>query len=142
VEFLPLGLFIPDNLNSTIQSCVNAAAKNPRAAVWIPAFYSGTDTYTNPSNVPIFDMRGAGSISFGSSGTAAFYATTFSNQTSVTVLGSTHNLGTADLSVTVWNSATGTRSQIIPNTVQVDSTTFNVTVTFVQSQSGRIVIAG
>lgn len=115
---------------------------NPRGCVFIPASYSGQDSYTNPNNVPIFDMRGAGSISFGTASPVAFYATSFTNQTTVTVLGTTHNLLTADLSVTVWNSATGTRSVIMPNTVSVDSTTFNVTVTFVQSQSGRIVIAG
>jgi hypothetical protein len=87
-------------------------------------------------------MRNAGSISFGSSNTAAFYATTFTNQTTVSIGGATHNLGTADLSVTVWNSASGTRSIIVPNTVSVDSTSFNVTITFVQAQSGRVVLAG
>jgi hypothetical protein len=142
LEFLPLGLYLPDNLNSTLQSCVDAAAKNPRGAVWIPAAYSGTDTFSNPSNVPIFDLRGGGSISFSTVAQAAFYATTFTNQTSVTVAGVTHNLLTADLQVTVWNSATGIRSIIIPNTVSVNSLTFDVTVTFVQPQSGRIVISG
>lgn len=142
MEFLPLGLYVPDNLQTSIQACVNAASKNPRAAVWIPASYAGTDTYSNPNNVPIFDMRGAGSISFGSAPQAAFFSQTFTNQTSITIGGATHNLGTADLSVTVWNSASGTRSLIIPNTVQVDSTSFNVTITFVQAQSGRVVLAG
>lgn len=142
MEFLPLGLYLPDNLNSTLQSCVNAAAMNPRGAVWIPASYAGTDTYTNPNNVPIFDLRGAGSTSFGQAATVAFYSATFTNQTTFTVLGTTHNLLTADLQVVVYNSATGTRSQIVPNTVSVDTNTFNVTITFVQPQSGRIVISG
>lgn len=68
------------------------------------------------------------------------YATTFTGQTSVTINGSTHNLGTADLQVTVWDSATGTRNRIEPASVAIDSTTFNVTVNFAVSQSGRIVI--
>lgn len=135
-------MYIPDNLNSTLQSCVNAAATSPRGVVYIPATYAGTDSYSNPNNVPIFDMRGAGSISFGSAPPVAFYSSTFTNIITYTVLGSTHNLGTADLNVVVWNSATGTRSIIQPNTISVDSTTFNVTITFVQSQSGRVVISG
>jgi hypothetical protein len=142
VEFLPLGMYIPDSLQSTLQACVNAAAQNPRGVVYIPASYSGSDSYSNPSNVPVFDMRGIGSLSFGTTALLAQYATSFSNQTTFTVAGVTHNLLTADLSVTVWNSSSGTRSVIIPNTVTVDSTTFNVTITFVQPQSGRIVISG
>lgn len=141
-ELLPLGIYVPDLLNSTIQSCINAAARSPRGCVWIPASYSGSDLYTNPDNVPIFDLRNGGSLSFGSSSAVLFYATSFNNITSFTVSGATHNLGTADLSVTVWNSSTGTRSEIIPNTISVDSTSFDVTITFVQSQSGRIVISG
>lgn len=68
------------------------------------------------------------------------YATTFTNQTSVTVAGTTHNLGTADLTVHVYDSATGTRTMIVPQSVAVNSTTFDVTVTFAVAQSGRIVI--
>jgi hypothetical protein len=68
------------------------------------------------------------------------YATTFTGQTSVTVTGATHGLNTADLRVTVWDSASGTRHIIEPAEVDVDSTTFNVTVLFASSQSGRIVI--
>lgn len=68
------------------------------------------------------------------------FATTFSNQTSVTVTGATHGLGTADLRVTIWDSASGTRRWVEPQSVAVDSTTFDVTVTFAASQSGRLVI--
>lgn len=68
------------------------------------------------------------------------YATTFTNQTSVTVAGTTHNLGTADLTIHVYDSATGTRTMIVPQSVAVNSTTFDVTVTFAVAQSGRIVI--
>lgn len=66
MEFQPLGIYIPDTVNTTLQSCVNAAAKSPRGVVWIPASYAGTDTYTNPNNVPVFDMRGTGTLTVGS----------------------------------------------------------------------------
>lgn len=143
MEFQPLDLFIPgDGLNTTVQSAINAAARNPRAAVWIRASYGGTDTYTNPSNVPIFDMRGGGSISFGGgSGGGSSYASSFTGQTSYTVAGSVHGLGTADLTTAVYDSATGTRTQIVPDSVQINSTTFDVTFNFVESQDGRVVIS-
>lgn len=87
-------------------------------------------------------MRGGGSISFSAGGVPAVYAATFVNQTTLVVTGATHALGTADLGVCIYDSASGTRNLLIPNSVSIDSNTFNITVTFVQSQSGRIVIIG
>lgn len=40
-----------------IQNAVNAAAGTPPKWVIIPATYSGTDTYTNTSNVTVLDLR-------------------------------------------------------------------------------------
>lgn len=54
-------------MHTTLQAAINAAAIGPRGVVWILPNYPGTDSYLNPSNVPIFDMRNAGSVSFGSS---------------------------------------------------------------------------
>ena len=68
------------------------------------------------------------------------YAATFTSTSSLSVTGATHGLGTADLVVVIYDSATGTRNLLIPNTVSIDSTTFNVTVTFDVAQAGRIVI--
>jgi hypothetical protein len=68
------------------------------------------------------------------------YAVNFTSQTSVTITGATHGLNTADIVVSVYDSGTGTRNLIIPNSVSIDSTTFNVTVTFQNSQSGRIIL--
>lgn len=43
---------------TTIQAAINAALINtPPESVVIPASYAGTDTYTNPSNVPVLDLR-------------------------------------------------------------------------------------
>lgn len=45
---------------TTIQAAVNAALVSvPPSAVYIPAGYAGTDTYSNASNVPVFDLRPA-----------------------------------------------------------------------------------
>lgn len=141
IEIQPLQIYLPDGVvNSTIQSAINAAGTNPRGVVWIQASYGGTDTYTNPKNVPIFDMRGGGSLSFAGGGTVSSFATSFNNQTTLVVTGVTHALGTADLIATVYDSASGARHVVIPDSISIDSNTFDVTVSFVQSQSGRIVI--
>lgn len=72
MEIPTINLFIPDgpggSPHTTIQSAVDAAHQSPGGSVWIPASYIGTDSYTNSNNVPIFDMRGTGSVSFASSG--------------------------------------------------------------------------
>lgn len=45
---------------TTIQAAVQAAlASNPPSAVVITPEYTGTDTYTNTSNVPVLDLRPA-----------------------------------------------------------------------------------
>lgn len=69
MEALPFQLYFPGSeAHTTIQSAINAAAQPPRGAVWIISSYSGTDSYSNPLGVPIFDMRYPGSISFSSGG--------------------------------------------------------------------------
>lgn len=62
-----LQLFVPgDAVHTTIQSAVNAAAFHQQAGVWIRSTYSGTDSYSNPAGVPIFDLRFPGSTSLAS----------------------------------------------------------------------------
>lgn len=69
------------------------------------------------------------------------YAAAFSGQTTLTILGSSHGLGTANLVVICYDGSTP--AQVVePNTVTVDPTTFNVTVTFVAAQSGSCVVNG
>lgn len=64
-EITPLNVIVPDfYVGPNLQAAVNQAALSPKATVWIPANYPGNDTYTNPSSVPVFDMRGSGSVSF------------------------------------------------------------------------------
>jgi hypothetical protein len=71
VEIAALSLIIPGgNPHTTIQAAINVAAASPGAAVWIPSSYTGADTYVNPTNLPVFDLRGAGTISFPSSVTS------------------------------------------------------------------------
>ncbi|MGC9971760.1 MAG: hypothetical protein ABSE56_14350 [Bryobacteraceae bacterium] len=69
------------------------------------------------------------------------YSQTFSSQTSVSMLGSAHGLGTANLIVDCYNNASPAR-RIEADSISVDPSTFDVTVAFTNSQSGRCVING
>ena len=69
------------------------------------------------------------------------YSQVFTSQTSVTILGSAHGLGTANLLVECYDNG-NPASLITPSTVTVSSTTFDVAITFATAQSGRCVVNG
>ena len=73
--------------------------------------------------------------------TPANYVTTFIGQTTISVPGSTHRLGTANLLVACYDSSVPA-NMIEPSTITVDPSSYNVTVVFPASQSGRCVING
>jgi hypothetical protein len=73
--------------------------------------------------------------------TATNYVTTFTSQTSVLVLGSSHRLGTANLAVDCYD-ASSPAQRVEPDKVTIDPATFNVTITFTAAQTGRCVIGG
>ena len=69
------------------------------------------------------------------------YVEAFTSVTSVTILGTTHGLATADIVVTLW-SAASPRALIEAGSITVDATTFDVVISFAESQSGRVVLVG
>jgi hypothetical protein len=69
---------------------------------------------------------------------AGVYAADFTAST-LTVLGSTHNLGTKDLTIT-YRDASGNKLE--PQSENINSSTFTVTTVFGQSTTGRITIVG
>ena len=73
------------------------------------------------------------------SGGAAKYANSFTSQTAITILGTAHNLGTADLQVTIYDNGSP-RKRIEADTVTINATTFDVAIAFAAPQSGRYVI--
>ena len=73
--------------------------------------------------------------------TPANYVTTFIGQTTVSVPGTTHRLGTANLLVACYDGSVPA-NMIEPSTITVDPSSYNVTVLFPASQSGRCVING
>ena len=71
----------------------------------------------------------------------ANYATSFTGQTVVTVLGTTHELGTANLIVGCYDN-NSPANMIEPSTISINQSTFDVTVRFPAAQSGWCVING
>ena len=73
--------------------------------------------------------------------TPANYVTTFVGQTTISVPGTTHRLGTANLLVACYDGSVPA-NMVEPSTITVDPSSYNVTVIFPAAQSGRCVING
>jgi hypothetical protein len=71
----------------------------------------------------------------------ANYVTFFTSQTSVSVPGSTHELGTSNLLVQCYDNATPS-NLVEPSLITVDPNSYNVTVVFATAETGRCVING
>jgi hypothetical protein len=71
----------------------------------------------------------------------ANYATSFTNQTSLTILGATHGLASKYLIPQVFNDATPS-VVIVPDRLTIHATSFGVTVLFSAAQSGSLVLNG
>ncbi|PWT99273.1 MAG: hypothetical protein C5B51_27620 [Terriglobia bacterium] len=68
------------------------------------------------------------------------YSTTFTSATAVTVPGTTHKLGTANLVAEVYDNRTPAW-HVEPDYILIDPATYNVTVYFTAPQSGRVVLS-
>ena len=69
------------------------------------------------------------------------YVHVFATPTTVIVIpGATHGLGTAALSITIWDN--GTPQHPITGSVTVHPTTYEVTITFLEPLSGSVVLLG
>ena len=76
-----------------------------------------------------------------SAGLTGNFATSFGATTTLTIPGTSHQLATPTLLVAVYDASTP-RIEVQPARVTVHPTTFDVTLTFAQSQSGLIVLCG
>jgi hypothetical protein len=65
----------------------------------------------------------------------------FVSQVSITILGTVHQFGTANLVVDCYDNSTPPQ-QVEPNTVQISPTTYNVTINFTTAQTGYCVVNG
>ncbi len=94
---------------------------------------------TSPFNIAVtFATAQTGRCVVNGTGVAKF-GTTFTSQTSVSISGATHNLGSSDLEVACYD-ASAIRNRIEPDRMTVDPATNNLVVTFFAPQSGRCVV--
>jgi hypothetical protein len=96
-----------------------------------------TSLGSNPQGV--FGSVAARLHQFFPGGTSSPALFTFVSQTTVTIPGSTHRLGAAALRVQVYDSSIPAQA-IQPNTVTIDQTTYDVTLTFAAAQSGLVLL--
>ncbi len=73
--------------------------------------------------------------------TVSNYVATITGQTVVTINGTTHRLGTANLSVECYDSASPS-ARVEPDRIVVDPVTFNVSIYFASAQTGSCAITG
>ena len=84
---------------------------------------------------------GSAWVTLSSSVAAANYTASFLNSTVVSIPGSSHNLGTANLIVQCYDNSSPS-NLVEPSSITVDPLTYNVTVTFASAESGRCVLNG
>jgi hypothetical protein len=115
----------------------------------ILACFDGSDNHLEPSG---WTIAGAApyaiTVSFSAAQTgrcvvngngSSKYSAAFSSQTSISVPGTTHLLGTCDVHVAIFDA--GSPSQRVePNAVTCNSTTKDIALSFAVSQSGRYTI--
>jgi hypothetical protein len=68
------------------------------------------------------------------------FAQSFTNQTTVTIPGATHGLGTAEVLYQLYDAATP-RNSLPPGSLQIDPSTFAVVLSFAAPQSGRLLLS-
>ena len=73
--------------------------------------------------------------------TSGSYVANFTAQTLVTVNGTTHRLGTANLNTECYDGANPS-ARVEPDKIVVDPVTFNVNIYFASAQTGRCMITG
>lgn len=73
--------------------------------------------------------------------TSPLYITPFTNTTTVSVPGTTHQLGTSDLVFKVYDNGTPRRTATEPGSLTVDQNSHDVVMTFGTAQSGILVLS-
>jgi Chaperone of endosialidase len=110
----------------------------------IPANAIGPGSVTfqvNPLSYDVslaFAVPVSGMIALGA--TSPLYLTSFTNTATVSVLGTTHLLGTSDLLFQVYDNGSPLRTAMEPGSLTVHPTTHDVLMTFGSAQSGLLVL--
>jgi hypothetical protein len=86
-----------------------------------------------------FSAPTSGALALGA--TTPLYLATFTNATTVSILGTTHQLASADLLFQVYDNASPRRRAMEPGSLTVHPTTRDVLLTFNTQQSGMLILS-
>lgn len=122
----------------------NAWAASRGAPQWFDGtanvFLLGTLAADTPSNGQVPTWKTGGFIEWETpTGGADNYEESFSGVTSVTMTGAEHGVGHAKIGVQCYTNA-NPKVSIMPNSFSVDTSTFDVVVTFLVAQTGSCVV--
>jgi hypothetical protein len=120
-----------------------ASTKPSQTGTVLPATCAVGQTFLNTAAQPgqnWYICTAANTWSVQGANGLANYAMPFTSATTVTVPGSTHQLGTAKLFVEVYDTE-APAVLVEPNEVQINPTTYDVTVSFAAPQSGTLVLS-
>ena len=123
---------------NVLLSCVDGSGVHVTPDSWTIAAgspYSVTVNFTTTQTGRCI-VNGTGG---GTGAAATKYTANFTGQTSITILGATHGIGSCDVLVSIQDTSSPTK-RVRPDEITCDSSTYDVVVTFAVAQSGRLVI--
>lgn len=122
-----------------------AATKTAKTGATLPITCSPGEIFFNTAATPGANLYACTAVNTwtaqGVQPVTPNYSKPFASATTLSMSGAEHLQNTNNLVVTCYDASTPAR-MIEPDSITVDPTTYNVTVTFAQPQSGRCVING
>jgi hypothetical protein len=111
------------------------------ATLTVSRLQGRTVSSTAPSNLQVLQWNSAANQWQPSPAQAGNASYAFTSQTSITIPGTVHQFGTANLIVNCYDNSTPPQN-VEPDKVQINTTNYNVTVNFSTAQTGYCVVNG
>jgi hypothetical protein len=123
---------------ATLNVSLAGDATGPTGSTVVQALQGRPVSATAPGNGQTLRWN-ATSSQWEPAGPAANYSTAFTSQTSIVIPGTAHGYATSNLLVQCYDTGS---SIIIPSSVSINATTYDVTIGFVSAHSGRCLVNG
>lgn len=117
---------------NVVLACFDSSGNNFEVGGWSVA-------QTSPFVVAVTFSQATTGYCNVAGGSAPHYVAAFTAQTTVTVSGSTHGLGTSNIGSQCYDTSTPA-NKVEPNAFSVDPSSFNVVINFSVAQSGKCVL--
>jgi hypothetical protein len=133
-------MVLSNNGSALLWQAISGDASGPPGAVTVSGIQGHGVSTVTPSGGQVLTWNTAAGQWVPTSPTGGAYSSSFTSQTSVTVAGTAHQLNTANLLVTCYDTETP-EMEVEPNSISVNASTYDVTVSFSTPQSGRCVVS-